>query len=235
MESARAYDEEARRARAERILDAAASLLQRWGYRRFTMDDVANEAGIGKGTIYLHWRTREELFKAVLNREVAGLLGELRCAIERDPRNALPDRLGAIYFKIVVQRPLVRAVFSMDRDVLGKFYQLERAREPQLRLMRTEFLRFLQDIGALRRDISVEEASWAVRTLLVGFFLADPYFTEDQPDLDRKAELIRMLLQAALGTEIEPSEEVVAAIAGRVLELLNQASGAQLMAQLTQR
>ena len=218
--------------RAERILDVAADLLQRWGYRRLTMDDVANEAGIGKGTIYLHWRTREELFKAVLNREVAELLGELQRAVESDPWNALPDRLGAIYFKLVIQRPLVHAVFSMDRDVLGKFYQLERERQPRLRLVRLDFMEFLQAMGVLRKDISAEDAAWAFRTMLVGFFLADPYFADDTPDLNRKAELLRILLRGALGTQIEPSEEVVETIARRTLELLREASGAQLMAQL---
>ena len=52
--STRAYGAEARDARAERILDVAADLLQRWGYKRLTMDDVASESGVGKGTIYLH-------------------------------------------------------------------------------------------------------------------------------------------------------------------------------------
>ncbi|HEV2580965.1 MAG TPA: helix-turn-helix domain-containing protein [Ktedonobacteraceae bacterium] len=40
--------------RAERLLDVAAALLVRWGYRKTTLDDVAREAGVGKGTIYLH-------------------------------------------------------------------------------------------------------------------------------------------------------------------------------------
>ncbi|GAC1395003.1 MAG: hypothetical protein NVSMB65_13760 [Chloroflexota bacterium] len=43
-----------RQRREERILDAAATLLVRWGYRKTTLDDVAREAGVGKGTIYLH-------------------------------------------------------------------------------------------------------------------------------------------------------------------------------------
>ncbi|MBY6275247.1 MAG: TetR/AcrR family transcriptional regulator, partial [Symbiobacterium thermophilum] len=55
--------------RALRILDAAAALVERYGYSRTTMDDVAREAGVAKGTLYLHWNTREELFGAVLRRE----------------------------------------------------------------------------------------------------------------------------------------------------------------------
>ncbi len=42
-----------RQRREERLLDAATTLLVRWGYRKTTIDDVAREAGVGKGTIYL--------------------------------------------------------------------------------------------------------------------------------------------------------------------------------------
>lgn len=234
METARAYDAEARRRRAERILDVAADLLQRWGYKRLTMDDVANAAGVGKGTIYLHWKTREALFQAVLSREVVALMDVLRRAIERDQRNALPYRLGGIYFKTIMQRPLVRAVFRMDREVLGKLYLLEQQRESRLKLTRLEFLRFLQDMGVMRQDVPTEDLSYVFRTVLVGFFLADPY-SEEQPALERKAELVSMLLQGAIGVREEPSDEVVAAIAERELELLEEASADQLMGQLVPR
>jgi AcrR family transcriptional regulator len=49
------------------------------------MDDVAAEAGIGKGTIYLHWKTREALFQAVLERDLAALIADLDTAVQRDP------------------------------------------------------------------------------------------------------------------------------------------------------
>ena len=58
-----------RKLREERLLDAATTLLMRWGYRKTTIDDVAREAGVGKGTIYLHWKDKNELFRAAIWRE----------------------------------------------------------------------------------------------------------------------------------------------------------------------
>ena len=52
-----------REIRAERILDAALELLQRWGYRKTTIEDIAKQAGVAKGTVYLHWKTRDALFE----------------------------------------------------------------------------------------------------------------------------------------------------------------------------
>jgi len=47
---------ERREARAQRILDAASTLILRYGYHKTTIDDIAREAGVGKGTLYLHLR-----------------------------------------------------------------------------------------------------------------------------------------------------------------------------------
>lgn len=45
-----------RQERAHRILDAAAELVLRWGYKKTTIDDIAKQAKVAKGTIYLHWK-----------------------------------------------------------------------------------------------------------------------------------------------------------------------------------
>jgi len=43
------------------IMDATDRLLVRFGYRKMTVEDVAAEAGIGKGTIYLHFSSKKRL------------------------------------------------------------------------------------------------------------------------------------------------------------------------------
>jgi len=50
------------------ILDAVDSLLARFGYKKMTMEDVAKQVGIGKGTIYLHFPSKEELVLAHIDR-----------------------------------------------------------------------------------------------------------------------------------------------------------------------
>lgn len=50
---------------AARILEAAVSAFSRYGFRRASVDDVAREAGVAKGTIYLYHESKEALFRAV--------------------------------------------------------------------------------------------------------------------------------------------------------------------------
>ena len=50
--------------RQERILEAAAKLMAHYGYDKTTVSDIAEEAGISKGAVYLHYKGKEELFDA---------------------------------------------------------------------------------------------------------------------------------------------------------------------------
>ncbi len=50
------------------ILDAVDDLLAKYGYGKMTVDDVARQVGIGKGTIYLHFPSKEELVLAHIDR-----------------------------------------------------------------------------------------------------------------------------------------------------------------------
>src|SRR3712207_5449951 len=62
----------------EHILDAANRLLARYGYKKMTMDDLAQEVGIGKGTIYLHFASKEEVALSHIDRIVENLKERLR-------------------------------------------------------------------------------------------------------------------------------------------------------------
>ncbi|MDH4198241.1 MAG: TetR/AcrR family transcriptional regulator [Candidatus Aminicenantes bacterium] len=60
------------------ILDAVDGLLARFGYRKMTMEDVARQVGIGKGTIYLHFPGKEELILAHIDRIAERVIAKLR-------------------------------------------------------------------------------------------------------------------------------------------------------------
>jgi AcrR family transcriptional regulator len=55
-------------ARRAAILDAALRVFGQYGYRRASMDDIAAEAEVGKGTIYLSFASKEEVFRALSQR-----------------------------------------------------------------------------------------------------------------------------------------------------------------------
>jgi len=60
------------------ILDAVDVLLARLGYGKMTMQDVARQVGIGKGTIYLHFPSKEELVLSHIDRIAGTVVQKLR-------------------------------------------------------------------------------------------------------------------------------------------------------------
>lgn len=63
-------------ARPQELLDAALDLFVERGYAATRLDDVAARAGVSKGTLYLYFTNKEELFKAVIRENVLPVLGE---------------------------------------------------------------------------------------------------------------------------------------------------------------
>lgn len=84
------------------ILDAVDVLLAQYGYKKMTMEDLAQQVGIGKGTIYLHFTSKEELTLAHIDRITDRLLHQLRLIAES--REAADKRLR----KMLVLRVLFR-------------------------------------------------------------------------------------------------------------------------------
>jgi AcrR family transcriptional regulator len=67
----------------EAILAAATETFARFGFKKTSIDDVARRSGIGKGTLYLHFESKEELFGAVLRRIGVKALAELDAAVRQ--------------------------------------------------------------------------------------------------------------------------------------------------------
>jgi AcrR family transcriptional regulator len=210
--------------RGERILDAAADLVLRWGYKRVTIEDVAKHAGIGKGTVYLHFRTRAELFLSVLVRDSLELTTALADAVARDPRLMLPAEQSAMVYVEVMKRPLLRAMFSRDQATLGDL-----AVDPTMRPLRRvkldlfgDLLQILREHGLVRTDHDLDSQRFLTASVQAGFYLARPVLGQlgDELDDQATADLLAHTLRGALHTPGPPDPDVLAALAPKVTALI---------------
>ncbi len=85
-------------------MDATERLLARYGYRKMTVEDIAREVGVGKGTIYLHFTSKEEIVLSHVDRIVDRLKQRLQ-AIARSNATA------AIRLRLML---LTRVLFRFD-------------------------------------------------------------------------------------------------------------------------
>jgi AcrR family transcriptional regulator len=80
-------------ARPAEILDAALDVFAERGFTATRMDDVAARAGVTKGTVYLYFKNKEELFKALVRAELLPNLAAVEGAADTVPAGALMERL----------------------------------------------------------------------------------------------------------------------------------------------
>src|SRR5438477_2113892 len=66
-----------RRERRDAILDAALDEFSARGFAAARLDDVANRAGVAKGTIYLHFKDKESLFQDLVRSKMTPVVGTL--------------------------------------------------------------------------------------------------------------------------------------------------------------
>lgn len=169
--------------RADRILDATGALLLRLGYRKVTIEDIAKQADIGKGTVYLHWRTKDQLFSALMLRESISLLEELLDRLRDDPAEIIPHRFVRASFLATLRRPLLMAVLTGDTELLGKL------KDGPLRsqeVLANERYYDLMIRHRLLRD-DVPNLIYAMKAAAAGFYLIDN-LDPDARSLDPEAK-----------------------------------------------
>jgi AcrR family transcriptional regulator len=156
--------------RRERILRAAAAVIIRQGYDRATMGDIADEAGVSRGTVYLSFNGKEELFEALLYWEWTRYAKTWLDAIESDPRGGTVGGYYRAVFRAVNSRPLIASMLRRDRRVLGTYL-----RKPdnlfawmESGSLTVDFIRALQAVGAVRRDLDPAVTAHLLEALSYG-------------------------------------------------------------------
>ena len=86
----------------EAILDATDDFLARFGYQKMTIDALAQEVGIGKGSIYLHFTSKEEIALSHIDRIIERLKIELEKIAAK--KTSPEERLRQMLLKRVLHR-----------------------------------------------------------------------------------------------------------------------------------
>jgi AcrR family transcriptional regulator len=94
-------------ARPTEILAAALACFKERGFATTRLEDVAAKAGVTKGTIYLYYPSKEELFKAVVRGELVPNIEHLEAVLdEPGPAAVLLERLVMAWVQHIVPSPI---------------------------------------------------------------------------------------------------------------------------------
>jgi AcrR family transcriptional regulator len=115
----RAIQAEAKQERHHAILDAAERLLSRSQDRMANVAEVADEAGLAKGTVYLYFPSKEELLLAVHERNIDGFFSALIACLESDRAVTIDDIL-ALTHRHLVDPPLFLPLAARCFGMMGQ-------------------------------------------------------------------------------------------------------------------
>lgn len=193
----------------EAILDAVDRRLARFGYKKMTVEGLADEAGIGKGTVYLHFPSKEEAVLSHVDRIVERLCGRLdTIAAGAGPADVrIHDMLvERVTFRLSAVQHYTQ---SMD-DLLSGIRPM--LLERRLRHFAREAERFERVLNAGRRtgELGPVRVPTAARALIEGTNALLPYSLSPQElgdlaEVRRRAVAIADLLVGGLRAQAVPA------------------------------
>ena len=148
-DAARPLRADAQRNRA-RVLEAAEAVFAAEGIE-VPIDVVAAKAGVGVGTVYRHFPTKERLFEAIMVERVTALAADAKARLETDdPKTAFFDFFDFLVTEVLLKRDLITAIAGagVEFDVVAA------GAKAQLDAAVSALLIAAQGAGTVREDVT---------------------------------------------------------------------------------
>jgi TetR/AcrR family transcriptional regulator, repressor for uid operon len=193
------FTQEYRTELKKKIMQSAVEIFAKNGFDRTRMEDIAMAAGLAKGTLYLYFKNKEDLFYAICDHNLEELRNQLSRVFNRKENIMLDARkfydeyrkesLGGdtIWFEMIAlstRSPRLRKILTENQS---KVYQVVK-----------EVLKTQIERGFLREDINVDVTASALIALYNGLALNKLLLqTTDSENQKAWIEMIRTLIGTA--------------------------------------
>jgi AcrR family transcriptional regulator len=123
----RARSAEAKQRRRNAILDEALSQFEGSNFDRVAMAAIARSLDLAKGTLYLYFATKEELFLAALERLLDEWLDQLDAGLATGSHRLPATALTRLFVESLAVRPALRRLLALQGAVLEQNVEYQRA------------------------------------------------------------------------------------------------------------
>ncbi|MDJ0979687.1 MAG: TetR/AcrR family transcriptional regulator [Erythrobacter sp.] len=176
--------------RRKEVIAAALRVFSKVGYANAKIDDVSEESGAAKGTVYLYFDGKEELFKAVLRETMLPVLEEVEGMVF-EPNASAADRLRA-QFEFFYSRVMKEERRQVMRLVIAEGPNFPEVKEfyfNTILLRALTAIRATIDFGIERGEFRKPEGEFYTKAVMGSAILASVWKTvfDDFLPLDTEA------------------------------------------------
>lgn len=182
------------------IVGIARRIFTRYGFRKTTMEEIASASQMGKSSIYYYFKSKEEIFRAVVELEATMLKEQLSRIISKN--NSPPERLKAyILFRLHHVRTLENFYAALNEETLsymGFILEIRRNFEAEEQELVSRILEDGMEQGVFQLSSS-KIGAIAISTMMKGLEL--PLLLDEAHKTDRgelMEDLIRVLFNGIL-------------------------------------
>ena len=193
-------DDQTREATRQRIIREAASEFARLGFEQANINTFAEQAGIGKGTIYLYFENKRELFLAMLRQIAQAQLTSIRAALAAD--GSLQERLERLFLAFA---RLAHEESDSFNVYMSALYGVNRAfKEEATRLLRdyVAVIALVLEESMARGEIQRVEpdaVALMILSLTEAYVLSAGVLGQSQAQIARQARNVASLVMAGIG------------------------------------
>ena len=164
------------------ILDGAGRAFGQYGYRKTTVADIVREAGVARATVYKYFATKDEMFRAVIDREVEDIVRMVRAAVEGESRTY--DRLRVAITAHTAALREKANVYRLTMEVLPDVIARTHADSERMLAEALNLYEWVLAEGVKSGEIAVEDlrtTAWSVILAFKGVFITT--VTGQMPEL----------------------------------------------------
>ncbi len=203
-------DEQMREATRRRILHEAAGEFARLGFDQANITTIAEQAGIGKGTIYLYFENKRELFLAMLRHIAQAQLATIRTALAAE--GTFQQRLERLFRAFVHLAEEESDYFNVSMSAL---YGVNRAfQDEATKLLRNYItvIALVLEEGRERGELDctdIESTALIVLSLTESFILSARVLGQSEREINKQAEHVARFVLQGIGAKGTSGNNVI--------------------------
>ena len=171
---------------------------------RHRFSEIAKEAGIGKGTVYLYFKSKDEIVAHMFMRELSRHNMKWFDFVMEDPEGGLLHRMYINQLKAIVTSDLMQAIFKKDSRIFGNYLKKKDNffSKNSSSTIGESFVRMMQDVNCIRRDVDPKLTAHIIDAVGFGITgISEIKDAEDMPEIDQVIDAVSVMMDRAFTPE----------------------------------